>query len=839
MCLVAGHGSLAAPQHGPPLPPTPPEQVPAFLKLLQAALRRHQGTEFTAPSSGLPLVETAAKVVPAVEAVAEVVPVVEAAEVVPAAEAEVIAVNPAARTRPHDIALLAEVAGPSAVRLSGPPAAALKSRDRPTAGPPTRAQAIQATSVPRPYSGYLPPAESPTGSSPPRPHSGYLPPAESTPDTSSKSVRKPSNSYLPPPPPEATGPSGEGGTKRDFSFTFDSPDGLIPPELLKDFTSTSKGPDGGTSHSTTSTWHTFQTYEFQHTAPGLGGTGSSQPGTGTSQSGVSGPTREITLDLPGNFPNIGAGLLGLAGLGGPAGRQTTGGSAGNLDQPAPGPDSLNPADPQFVKQIENALALDALALDNPELNAVEKEFRGATPVVSPAKVGEFIPDAVLFREHVEPANLKPASANPASQKIIPGESRPGEGHVVGATSPGNSGTSSTPTFGKGLRPSVQTGSRGSTGGGAEPTSFSGASPSNTSLRPHASTTIGAQGSPGSSNVFPFRRDGPPDSSFRGTSFGGQTTSRPFFGQSSFTTITPRPFTHTTPSTSRHGTFGQTRPPTGFHNSFSQTPSTDTRGTSSHTTPSVHSQGTFSQTRPATNFQHTPTQGGQTNSQQRPFHQSSPPVNTHSTFTQRPVTSAPGTPSHRPTRTFQTTFTQSTTHHRPFAQTTHGVNMQSTFSQTRPASHATFTPTIRPAIIFQSSFTQAPASSHQRPLTQNTQSSFTQTRPATNTQASFTHSRPNTNFQRTFGTTSPPTNQGTFRQVGPSPRPQQATFIQINPPNSHRGSTFRQTGNSATTRPRAGPQAPVTSVSRLPNYNDPNFDSYAFYSDLRNLYGTPK
>ena len=852
-------GALAAPQHGPPepgpqlagsLPNLPSGQLPGFLKLLREAIGRHQekmNPLFTTPNAKQPAVETGTEAASVVEPSAEVAPEAQVVGGSPEAQAEVIVVDPSAGSELGGVGLLAEVAGPSAVRLSGPPIAALKSKDRPTAGPPTQAQARadKAKTTPRPYSGYLPPPE-PTASS----QSGEPEP-----------VGTPSKSYLPPPPAESADPSGQGAGEPEFTFTFESADGLIPPELLKHFASGPEGPDaptGGTSRSTTSTWRTFRTYEFQHTAPGLGGSGSSQSGTDPSQSGFSGPTREITLQLPRDFPNIGAGLLGLATLGGPA-RGT-----GNLDQPAPGPDSLIPVEPQFARQLEDALALDALALDNPELNVVEREFNGATPVVSPAKVGEFVPDGVLFRENVEPTNGEPASANPAHQeRIVAGPPKPAEDPAVGVAHPGNSvsststtfgkglrpsvGTrsidgvsSSIPTFGKGLRPSVGSGSLGATGGGIEPSSFSGANPSSPSLSSRDHPTVGTHGSPDSGSVFPFRRDGPPDSNFGSGSFGthgSTTTFRPFFGHNSFTTTTPRPFSHTTPSTIGHGTFSHTRPSTNFHNSFNQAPSANTGGTFGHTTPPTHSQGTFSQTRPATNFHNPSTQRGQATSHQGHFQQSSPQ---HTAFTQRPVTSAPGT--FRPTHAVQNTFAQSTTHQRPFAQSAHGGNAQSTFSHARPVTHTTFTTTARPATHFQGSFTHAPTTTHQRPFTHSTQSGFAQTRPATNSQTSFSHSRPNTNFQtqRTFTPThSPTTSQGTFSRAGPSVRPQ-ATFIQINPQNNNRGNTFRHTGTSASSRPKAGPVAPVTvAAARVPNYNDPNFDSYAFYSDLRNLYGTPK
>ncbi|KAF0290057.1 hypothetical protein FJT64_011714 [Amphibalanus amphitrite] len=440
LCLLLVRGSLAAPQHNPTppiqLPNIPQEQIPAFLKFLRETIEKNRATEapvFAAPSGELPPAEAAAEAAPVVEEVVELGPVSEtievlpivdaAAEVVPAAEAEVIVAEPVFGPRPDAIDLLAKAAKPAA-RLPGPAIAALKSRDRPTAGPPTEAQARDATSTPRPYSGYLPPADV---------NGAQGPEAES--------VHRPANGYLPP-PSDATGPSAAGGapfTEPEFTFTFESPDGMIPPEFLKFFEPAegADAPTGGTSRSTTSTWQTFHTYEFQHTAPG---TGPSEPGTGaSSQPGFGSPGRKITIDLPGDFPDIGAGLLGLAGLGG--GDRQPGKGSSNLDQPAPGPDSLIPLEPQLARQVENALNLDVLPLDNPDLNIVENEFHGVTPVVSPAK--------------------------------------------------------------------------------------------------------------DSANVFPFRRDGPFDSSFQGSSSGGQvpsSNSQSFFPQNSFTTTTQRPFTHTTAST---------------------------------------------------------------------------------------------------------------------------------------------------------------------------------------------------------------------------------------------------------------------------------------------------
>ncbi|KAF0309026.1 hypothetical protein FJT64_019773 [Amphibalanus amphitrite] len=385
-CLLLVWGSLAAPQHNPTppiqLPNIPQEQIPAFLKFLRETIEKNRATEapvFSAPSGELPPAEAAAEAAPVVEEVVELGPVSEtievlpivdaAAEVVSAAEAEVIVAEPVFGPRPDAIDLLAKAAKPAA-RLPGPAIAALKSRDRPTAGPPTEAQARDATSTPRPYSGYLPPADA---------NGAQGPEAES--------VHRPSNGYLPPPPSDTTGPSAAGGapfTEPEFTFTFESPDGMIPPEFLKFFEPAegAEAPTGGTSRSTTSTWQTFHTYEFQHTAPG---TGLSEPGTGaSSQSGFGSPGRKITIDLPGDFPDIGAGLLGLAGLGG--GDRQPGKGSSNLDQPAPGPDSLIPLEPQLARQVENALNLDVLPLDNPDLNIVENEFHGVTPVVSPAKL---------------------------------------------------------------------------------------------------------------------------------------------------------------------------------------------------------------------------------------------------------------------------------------------------------------------------------------------------------------------------------------------------------------------------------------------------------------------
>ena len=728
---------------------------------MKERINRDQAAEspiFAASSTELPPAEAAAEAAPVSEAVVELDPVVEevipvvevAADAVPSAEAEVIAAEQVFGPRPDAIGLLAR---PSKVRIVGPPIAALKSRDRLPAGPPTEAEAArEASSTPRPYSGYLPPVE--TGSS-----GAQEPEAES--------IGRPSHSYLPP-ASDTTGPSGapQFGGEPEFSFTFESPDGTIPPEFLKYFTPDGEGesPTGPTTRSTTSTWHTFHTYEFAHTAPG---TGPSEPGTGASPAGFGGAGRKITLELPGDFPDIGAGLLGLAGLGG--GSRGSGKGSSNLDQPAPGPDSLIPVEPKLARQIENALNLDALPLDNPDLNVVENEFHGVTPVVSPAKVGAFVPDEVLFRETVE-AHRDAGSTNPVTQKIIARETSPSAVSSADAANSVSKGT-----FGKGLQPSVQGGTTGSSAG----TTSSFSNPS--------SSTSGSHGSSGSSNVFPFRRDGPPESNFQSGSFGNHapaSDSQSFFSQAGFTTTTQRPFTHT--NAPSHGTFSHSGPSTNFHNSFSQTPSTHTQGSFSHTTPSPHSQSTFNH---------------QTSS-----HQNTPHTNSFTTFSQTsPATSSSGSFGHRPTHTFHSTFTQSTTHHQPFAQ--------STFSQT--PSHTAFT-TARPATHFQS---------HQAPFTHNT--NFAHAVPATNAQ-NFAQTIPSTSFQAFVPTQAPSTSQGTFS------RPQ-ATFIQINPP-----TTFRHTGSSATARPKAGSSAQVSSsATRLANFNDPNFDSYAFYSDLRNLYGTPK